>query len=313
VSIRQEATSCNDPTVSATSALATAVNGAVSALANTLRQNITLRAVAHNGSPSPLPASADQFVASAAIDTTNASQNALVNQRCGGTFLGTTYTPTGTDPAFPTRGIYNECLPGTPIQFDVKFTVPSSVLPTAQDQYFVIDVLVLGNGTSVLSRTPVVIKVPAAQFTSGDFIRDYDALSQGACNPNTKDPTASTWGAWRVFNWNSTAPLPTPPSNAQIDFYFSTATTQAGLATAGSMNEVHVAVSTEYMPTSCTGSGLQRNEVCQVDVGAALVAAGFSAKNEWLRMRAHLAASSDSTQAPTLINWGMTLDCLPSE
>ena len=304
VSIRQEATSCNDPTVSATSALATAVNGAVSALANTLRQNITLRAVAHNGAPTPLPASADQFVASAVIDTSNSSQNALVNTRCGGTFLGTTYTPTGTDPAFPSRGIYNECLPGTPIQFDVKFTVPSSVLPAATDQYFVIDVLVLGNGTSVLSRTPVVIKVPAAAYTSGDFVRDYDSAT--TCQ-------TGYWGTWRIFNWNSSAPLPTTPSNSQIDFYFGSATTEAGLPAAGAAGEQHLAISTEYMTTACTGTGLQRNEVCQVDVGAALTAAGISPKNEWLRMRAHLAASSDGTQAPILNNWGMTVDCLPSE
>jgi hypothetical protein len=204
--------------------------------------------------------------------------------------------------------MYNECLPGTPIQFDVKFTVPSSVLATAQDQYFIIDVLVLGNGTSVLSRTPVVIKVPAAAFTSGDFVRDYDA--NAAC-------PAQTWGTWRSLQYNSSAPLSAPPSNSQIDFYVSAATTQAGLATAGGPGEVHVAISTEYMTTASCNVSLPRSEVCAapggVPIGAALLAAGVSPKNEWLRLRAHLAASQDGSQAPILNSWGMALDCLPSE
>jgi hypothetical protein len=319
VSLKRNATSCDGLTPPPAS-LTAKMNEAVNTLANTLRQDLVLRATKAGAAPSPDidPANA-AFVAENFIADVTADSSTTLG-RCGNppTNPGQPATGPDFDPSFTapnTRQMFNSCLPGAPVRFNVRFKVPGNVQRTAVDQFFRFDLAVapvgrdaLGNKVAgnPLARIPVVIKVPAINAGSAALTRDYDA--DQACTPGTRP-------VWSGFGYNSQAPDAIPTKDSKIEFHFSTADTQAGLAPAGGPGEYLFATSTRIGVTPNCAVGLNpRTEVCdRVDLKAAMVAAGLMPNKRWTRIRINLVPSADATNLPTIIDWKMHLSCVPSE
>jgi hypothetical protein len=195
------------------------------------------------------------------------------------------------------------CVPGTAVSFNVELATPPNVPTQARTQIFTFALRVMGDGTSVISETPVVVVVPgAAPYQDAWFVRDYDVT--GVCPAGT----APTWGNW---SWTATT-----PGDSRIDFE---------VAVGRSMSELG---STPFDPLQFTDppgpvalvgqfiGALDGNPNTQQ--GGALVDTTLF-KNERprdlsaLRMRAHLLASSDRMRAPTLETWNLEVSCRPAE
>jgi hypothetical protein len=177
---------------------------------------------------------------------------------------------------------FNQCLPGTMVQFQVNFT--GVVMPTSMPQRFDFTIDTLGNGTSVMSTTPVTIVIPpmAPLFpSSGTYARDFDATTRCA---GTEVPR------WSNLSWTATL-----PAGTSIDFVLRAANTSAGLATA-----TPVTVST---PTLSSPQ----------NIGDRLVAGGLPATLPYLRVTAVLRSNTTGTVAPTLSSFNVLYDCVAGE
>jgi len=328
VSLKRDARSCGrDPYTGVTEAVVNppdsmtrAVNTAVNTLANTLRQDLVIRATRTGAAPSPDidPANnafvAEDFVADVTADPST------TGGRCGSPPNNPTLPAVGPDfdPSFVaprTRQMFNACLPGAPVRFNVRFTVPASITRTAFPQYFRFDLAVAAvgrdaNGNRVvgneLARIPVVIKVPEAGAGTSALVRDYDA--RDACPPDTQP-------RWDGFGYNSYAPSAILGSDSKIEFFWSTADTPAGLATPGSPQERLFAVSTQVnVSPSCSVAIPARTEVCdKTNLSGAILAAGEKTNRRYFRIHMKLSMSPDMLYAPTLVDWKMFLDCVPAE
>lgn len=124
-------------------------------------------------------------------------------------------------------------------------------------------------------------KSPAAsQYVEAPFVRDYEAV----CGPGEAP-------VWTLYLWKAST-----PDDSSIEFSAQTADTQGGLAGAPK-----VALATAKN---------QNNNWNFTDVGSKLPQ-GVSKK--YLRITALLKPSSDGTLAPSLSDWTMQYDCIPSE
>lgn len=328
VSLKQNARSCGrDPVtgvaeavINPPSSLTTKMNSAVNTLANTLRQDLVIRATkagaaaSPNIDPSNASFVAENFMADVTADATTAAG------RCGSTPNNPTLLPTGPDfdPSFVspnTREMFNACLPGAPVKFNVRFRVPSSIQRTNVPQYFRFDLVVSPVGKDAsgnkiagtpLARIPVVIKVPEANAGTASLVRDYD--SKQACIPGQST-------LWTGFGYNASTPDNIAGKDSNITFYFSTADDISGLAAPESAGETLLAKATRLnMDPNCTNILKPKAEVCsRVDLKKAMIAAGFVPNKRYTRIRIKLSASPDLTRAPTLIDWKMFLDCIDAE
>ena len=176
--------------------------------------------------------------------------------------------------------IFEQCLPGTDVQFQVTFR-NDVVMQTSVTQVFDFWVEVLGDGAFQLDLVPVRIVIPAngpVYPPSGYYQRDYNAGD--VC---TIPPQYPTWGD---FEFDVTT-----PSDTFIDFEFSTAATAAGLDTA--------TTTTVTVPPGTS----------PIDVDALLMGAGLSQVDQYLRVRAVLNASSDGTETPVLTSYSLRFTC----
>ncbi len=320
VSLRKNAASC-DGLTAAPASLTTQMNSAVNTLANTLRQDLVLRATKSGAAPSPdidpLNAAfvAENFVA----DVTADSSTTL--GRCGNppTNPGQPQTGPDFDPSFTapnTREMFNSCLPGAPVRFNVRFKVPNTVQRTAVDQFFRFDLAVssvardaFGNKTvgTILARIPVVIKVPSANAGTADAPTNvYD--SQPTCTPGTR-------ALWSGFGYNTQAPEGIVGKDSKIEIYFSTTDT-FDPNVPWSAPEYQLATSTRLPPiTANCATGLNpRTEVCdRVDLKGAIIAAGQLPNKRYIRFRFKAFPSPDATNRPTILDWKVHLSCVPSE
>jgi hypothetical protein len=281
ISMTDTAENCSGKT--GTQDMQDAVISALHEMVQTLRQDISVRAVAAVPAPSAAmlpPGGPAAFVKSVV------AKGAPAN--CG---------PPATeadDLAAYTR--FNQCLPGTALSFDVTFQLPASVKQTANDQYFRFDLVTLGDGTTELSRIPVVIKVPAAPPVAvtepADFIRDYD--SQGICSTGTH----LVWGG---YQYDSSDPKNSDSDYSKIQFYVSTGDTPAQLG----VTEALLATAKKPAPNT---------EVALKDVDSLLAAKGIDRSKRYLRIRAHLVPSSGlPVQVPILKSWSLAVSCPPTE
>ncbi len=175
---------------------------------------------------------------------------------------------------------FNQCLPGTTVNFQVNFTGVVAATSVAQRFDFTIDVL--GNGSTILSTVPVTIIIPPiapAYPVSGTYSRDFDA---------TTSCTGTEVARWRGLSWSATYPVGT-----SISWAAAGAATAAGLATATS-----VSFSSPTLPSP-------------QDIGDRLIAAGLPATLPFLRVTATLNSNAARSAAPTLSSFNMVFDCIP--
>ncbi len=177
---------------------------------------------------------------------------------------------------------FNQCLPGTTVNFQVNFRGVVAATATAQRFDFTIDVL--GGGSGVLSTVPVTIVIPPTAPTypvSGTYTRDYDATT--SCR-GTELPR------WRNLSWTATF-----PTGTGITWSLRSAATVAALATA--------------TPVSFTAPASTSPQ----DVGARLLGGGVPATLPHLRLTATLNANPTRTSAPLLSAFNLLFDCVPGE
>jgi hypothetical protein len=177
---------------------------------------------------------------------------------------------------------FNQCLPGTMVQFQVNFT--GVVMPTSMPQRFDFTIDTIGNGSSVMSTTPVTIVIPpmAPLYpSSGTYSRDFDATMRCA---GTEVPR------WSNLSWTATL-----PAGTSIDFVLRAANTSAGL---GSATPVTISTPTLSSPQN---------------IGNSLVAGGVPATLPYLRVTAVLRSNTTGTVAPTLSSFNVLYDCVAGE
>jgi hypothetical protein len=300
--------------------LTSKINEAVTTLAKTFRRDLVIRAtkVGANASPYIDPSNAafaaEDFMAEVTADASSSGG------KCGNPPINPGLPPVGPDfdPSFvapSTRQMFNACLPGAQVRFNVKFRVPTTVQRTNLRQYFSFDLVVSPvardeNGNRVpgaeLARIPVTIVVPEIDAGSTSLVRDYD--SDAVCIRGTRP-------VWSGFGYNSLAPDNIVGKDSKIEFFFSTADNRAGLAAPGSSAETLFATSTRIdVSPDCATAQSPRSEVCnRLDLKQALIRAGQLPNRRWVRVRVKLSPSSDFSRVPTLINWKMHLSCVPSE
>jgi hypothetical protein len=330
VSLKRNAASC-DGTVAAPASLTTKLNDAVNTLANTLRQDIIVRATKDGAAPSLAtvdPANtafaAEEFMGAVTADATSPGG------RCGGPSYATVpVTAADFDSTFgstkPARQMFQGCLPGAPVRFDVKFQVPSTIVRTSTPQYFRFDLAIQsvgrdGSGNKIpgpiLARVPVVIKVPEGEAGTALVVRDYDANQ--ACVNGYK-------AVWSGFGYNASTPAKpagvsgnvVAKTDSKIEFLWSTADTTAGLAAPNSAGMNLFAVATRAPPlntTNCTVASVPRTEACtRVDLAAAITAKGESPNKRYMRVQIKMLVSEDGAYVPSINDWKMYLDCIPNE
>ena len=177
---------------------------------------------------------------------------------------------------------FNQCLPGTTVNFQVNFT--GVVVATAVPQRFDFTIDVLGNGTNVLSTVPVTIIIPPMAPTypvSGTYFRDFDSTAR--C-------LGTELARWRALSWTATY-----PAGTSITWTASGATTLAGLATPAGI--------TFSSPTTPSPQ----------DIGDRLIAGGLPATLPFMRIRATLYSNAARSAAPTLSAFNLIFECVPGE
>ncbi|HSC89363.1 MAG TPA: hypothetical protein VLC09_18900, partial [Polyangiaceae bacterium] len=112
---------------------------------------------------------------------------------------------------------------------------------------------------------------------------------------------ADTSPVWGFFTWNAST-----PGASKIDFDMRTATTDAGLTTAG-YTAVQGAASSPVDTQVCSLSG--GPSVCPVNISKSLWGtAGKKSQPRFLELRANL--NSSGTNTPTLKDWKITYSCV---
>lgn len=170
------------------------------------------------------------------------------------------------------------------------------------DSTVILDNFQWSTQTSGISTQPTIPPPPPPTFSEGSFIRDYDA--DEACPSGTKP----VWGHW---SWTSTT-----PNDSRIEFYVSTATTQAGLSSAP---EDALQFTNPPGPSALAGShAIAKVAPTDTQNGAAVVDTTLANKNRprnqrFVRVRSRLLPASDLLSAPTLHAWNLEVSCQPNE
>jgi hypothetical protein len=142
---------------------------------------------------------------------------------------------------------------------------------------------------------------PPTTYTDGYFIRDYDAT--GACPQGTSV-------VWTLWSWTAST-----PGDSFIDFEIATADTMAQIASA---TEHTLQFSNPPGPAALDTQPAKASASPNTQSGAAVVDTTLQRLNvprhqPILRVKSHLAPSSNQLQAPTLLSWNMQFDCLPNQ
>jgi hypothetical protein len=136
----------------------------------------------------------------------------------------------------------------------------------------------------------------------GWFIRDYDA--SGACE-------AGTVPYWSFFAWNAST-----PGDSHIDVEIAVAESVTALPAS---RVDALLFSNPPGPVSLAGEpvsiqrGSPNTELGAVIVDTTLIAKMRSRTMNAMRIRAHLVASEDKTEAPLLKLWSQFISCQPTE
>lgn len=192
-----------------------------------------------------------------------------------------------------------------PVNPGETFTLHYSIWDTGDrvwDSTVLLDDFRWSPNTSTIETLPSLPPPPPPQYTAGNFVREYDAAQ--ACPAGTKP----VWGHW---SWTATT-----PNDSRINYYVTTATTQAGLATAP---EDQLRFSNPPGPVAVTGQHASakttpvdtQNGAAVVD--STLLSAGRPRDNRFVRIRSHLLPSSDGYSAPVLHAWNLEISCKPNE
>ncbi|MFO0678290.1 MAG: hypothetical protein U0169_17265 [Polyangiaceae bacterium] len=317
VSVRNNATDCAG--TGNTDGLKDAIVAGVTNLSKFLRQDVVARAVPPGVAASDpavvLPASlavAQQFIKSVQI-VANASPTpgtwendiAYIQSRClpltpgypdgfGADTYPNAHLPVGTDMMF------RKCAAGTNLKFKITFQVPTSIVRTSVDQYFRFDVITVGNGNGELSRTPVVIKVPRADYaTPASFVRVYNSDDM-ACPPSTR-------AVWKGLFWDTSTPIETYPVSSNVKFYASANDAVAALeASERLFGEAH--------RTSVPATVPANTEVAYGDILAKLLESPAQVPTaQYLRVRMELNPTPDKSYVPILKSWSIQYSCAPAE
>jgi hypothetical protein len=194
----------------------------------------------------------------------------------------------------PTTGINNctggtgtsvctGCLQGAEVAFQFRLGNNIVTQEVATPQVFDFDMVGYA-GAAEIGRIPVRVMVPeqGGSYGSGFYQNTYD--SDVVCEMPPERPD------WGTLTWLGSTPL-----DSTVEFEFYTANTIEELDTV-------IPVSITY-PTDTTAQSY--------DVGEELVAAGTENWMPFLRVRAKLNASSDSSRTPTFEGWSMQFNCIP--
>ncbi len=177
---------------------------------------------------------------------------------------------------------FNQCLPGTGVTFQVNFT--GVVMPTSVPQRFDFTIDTLGNGSQIISTTPVTIIIPPtspAYPPSGTYTRDFDATMRCA---GTEVPR------WGNLSWTATL-----PTGTSISWTLRSATTTAALAAA--------------TPVTFSTPTLSSPQ----NAGSQLIAGGVPATLPHMRVTATLNSNAARSAAPTLSSFNLLYDCVAGE
>jgi hypothetical protein len=177
---------------------------------------------------------------------------------------------------------FEDCLPGTMVNFQVNFI--GVVAPTTMPQTFRFNIVVLGDDSIVLGTYPVTIVVPPRTDTyapSGSYTREFDGAT--TCNPTTELPL------WRSLTWNATT-----PSDSNIRWSLRLGNTAAELDAA-------TPISFSAPPTVSPAMLQDR-----------LLAAGLPGSSRLIRVTATLNSSTDRTAAPVLSSFQVEWSCQPA-
>jgi hypothetical protein len=174
---------------------------------------------------------------------------------------------------------YEDCLPGTPVQFSVAFR-NDHVAPAMDDQIFDFTIDVLGDGSFLLDTVNVRVVVPGIRIVYPDdgwFEVEYDGFDY--CDPTTERP-----------QWTSLEYVGETLGGSTIRFDFRNAEEEADLDTAA--------------PYSVT---VPTDETSPIDLS------GDIQSGRYLRVRANILASPGRNTAPVLESFELRYNCLPAE
>jgi hypothetical protein len=244
---------------SAGTGLGTAVVTAIADLANYTRMDVTARA---NDNPATPGFDERTLVSSIAAIS-------FPPGRCAGITGGTRF---------------EDCLPGTTVNFQVNYT--GVVMQTSVPQVFTFTIDVLGDSTAILRTIPVTIVIPPLVPTyppTGTYFRDFDGLT--AC-----DSVAGETPRWRNLTWTVTT-----PAGTSIGWTVQTANDAALLASAPSV--------TRTTPPTTTG----------FNVGNDFTAAGLPPNARFVRVTASLNSDPTRTLVPAVSSFELRWDCVSGE
>lgn len=142
---------------------------------------------------------------------------------------------------------------------------------------------------------------PPNELAPGDFVRVYDAGA--ACELGKEVPV------WSLWSW-----VTVTPSDSNIEFFVSTAETEAALATA---TEIPLVFSDPPGPSALAGTAAKaRASTPDTQNGSAIVdealaAAGLPTHARFVKIRSRLNPSIDKQSSPTLASWNLDASCRP--
>jgi hypothetical protein len=177
------------------------------------------------------------------------------------------------------------CLQDTEIEFSFRLG-NAIVAPTATPQIFDFDMVAFADGTVELARIPVRVMVPetGGSYGAGFYENTYEADVVCEMPPERPD--------WGDLTWTGST-----PSDSSVTFEFFTADTMADLET--------------VIPVSVTYADPTDAAPKTYDIGTLLIAGGEPNYRPYLRVRARLEASTDTSSTPVFAGWSMQFNCIP--
>jgi hypothetical protein len=144
---------------------------------------------------------------------------------------------------------------------------------------------------------------PPHWYTTETFTRDYCVApstggSTGGCTTQCSKPNQSV--TWRNFSWTSFIPSVDSGTGPSIQFYATTAPTQAALSTSPDAGGP-----TTYLISNDTTTGS-----FQYDVSQSIVP---DKSSTWLRISMVMNPDSSNQVAPILTQWQQVYDCVDSQ
>lgn len=169
------------------------------------------------------------------------------------------------------------------------------------DSLVLLDNFQWSSSPATISTLPTPVS-SGPELQPGDFVRIYDA--NDACG-------SSEFPLWSLWSWVSLT-----PSDSDIEFFVSTASTEAALETA---TEVPLRFTDPPGPSALSGNaavaavGSLDTQNGSVVVDTTLLNAGLSSASRFLKIRSRLNPSTDKQSGPTLVSWNLDVSCRPNQ